>query len=209
MAAGSATPEADRPLRRDAARNRDRLLAAASDVFADRGLDASVSEIAHAAGVGMGTLYRRFPTKDALIDALVADVLQSIIALATDALEKPDGTGLEEFLRTSSAYQAEHRACLPRLWSTEDRGIRVARALITQLLDDAKRHDRIRDDLTNTDLTVAMWSIRGVLQTTRGAAPDAWQRHLELLIAGMRPTGTPLASPAISQAQIDRILTAS
>jgi hypothetical protein len=95
------------------------------------------------------------------------------------------------------------------LWSTDHKGIRVARALITQLLDDAKRHHRVRDDLTNTDLTVVMWSIRGILQTTRGAAPDAWQRHLELLVAGMRPTGTPLASPAIGQAQIDRILTSA
>jgi AcrR family transcriptional regulator len=209
MAPGSSTPEIQRPLRRDAARNRDRLLAAASEVFADRGLDASVSEIAHTAGVGMGTLYRRFPTKEALIDALVADVLQSIVALATEALEQPDGRGLEAFLRASSAYQAEHRACLPRLWSTDDNGIRVARALITELLDDAKRHHRVRDDLTNTDLTVVMWSIRGILQTTRGAAPDAWQRHLELLIAGMRPTGTPLASSPISQTQIDSILTSS
>jgi len=196
-----------RPLRRDAARNRDRLLAAADRVFADQGLDAGVADIARAAGVGMGTLYRRFPTKEALIDALVHEVLQHIIAMASDALDLPGGTGLEHFLRQSAAYQAQHRGCLPRLWSTEHEAIHIARGLITELLQDAQDHGRVRPDLTNTDVTVMLWSIRGILETTGDLAADTWQRHLELLIAGMRPDGTALAHPPISQSQIDQILT--
>src|ERR1700729_1019197 len=105
--AGTATPS-PRPLRRDAAENRDRLLAAASRVFAEQGLDAGVADIAREAGVGMGTLYRRFPTKDALIDALVEDLLEAIIDLASEASEQPGGHGLEQFLWQSSAYQAAH-----------------------------------------------------------------------------------------------------
>src|ERR1700748_562262 len=108
---------ADRPLRRDAEQNRQRLLDAAADVFAEHGLEASVEEIARAAGVGMGTLYRRFPTKDALISALVHDVLRTILKIAQEATERPDGTGLESFLAGQSAYQAAHRGCLPRLWN--------------------------------------------------------------------------------------------
>src|SRR5271156_373221 len=87
-----------RPLRQDAARNRDRLLAAAAEVFDAQGLDASVTDIARVAGVGIGTLYRRFPTKEALIDALVHDVLDATIQMARDASVAADGTGLEQFL---------------------------------------------------------------------------------------------------------------
>lgn len=199
-------PSLPRPLRRDAAHNRDRVLAAAGQVFGEQGLDASVAEIARVAGVGMGTLYRRFATKEALIDALVADVLDAIIEMASRALERPDGDGLAQFLQDSSAYQAEHRGCLPRLWSTDHELVRTARALIAQLLQDAKRHGRVRQDLTNTDLTLMLWSIRGILEATGELAPDAWQRHLELLISGMRPAGDAFVHAPISQSQIDRIL---
>jgi AcrR family transcriptional regulator len=198
-----------RPLRRDAARNRDRLLTAATEVFDAHGLEAGVADIASAAGVGMGTLYRHFPTKEALIDALVRDVLERIIEMAEQALAQPGGAGLEQFLAASSAYQAEHRGCLPRLWSTDHELVHAARALIIRLLADAKRHGRVREELTNTDVTVVMWSIRGIVEATGDLAPDAWQRHLDLLIAGMRPTEAALPHPAIGQGEIDQILTHS
>jgi AcrR family transcriptional regulator len=197
---------AERPLRRDAAENRDRLLAAASRVFDTQGLDASVTDIARAAGVGMGTLYRRFPTKAALIDALVSDILAAIIAMAQDAAGSPDGTGLERFLEAASAYQAAHTGCLPRLWNTDHDMVKTARRLIRNLLTDAQRHHRIRADLTSTDLTMAMFSLRGVLETTLPVAPGAWQRHLDLLIAGMRPAPEDLPHRPLSQAHLDKIL---
>src|ERR1700750_1681329 len=112
-----AAPPAERPLRRVAEQNRQRLLDAASEVFAEHGLEASVEEIARAAGVGMGTLYRRFPTKDALIDALVHEVLSTMLGLAQEGTGRSDGTGLEYFLEAASAYQAAHRGCLQRLWN--------------------------------------------------------------------------------------------
>jgi AcrR family transcriptional regulator len=195
-----------RPLRRDAARNRDRLLAAAARVFDEHGLDASVAEVARVAGVGMGTLYRRFPTKDALIDALVDEVLEAMIALARDALTQPDGAGLEQFLDAAADYLAQHPGCLPRLWGSDHDLVKTTRRLITKLLADAKAHHRIRADLTNTDITLALWSIRGVLETTRAEAPDAWRRHLDLLVAGMRPAKESLGHHPLSQAQVDRIL---
>ncbi len=200
------TSAGERPLRRDAAENRDRVLSAAAEVFDAQGLDASVADIARAAGVGMGTLYRRFPTKDALIDALVHDLLETTIRLARDAAEAPDGTGLEQFLEASCAFQAQHPGCLPRLWNPEDDLVKTARHLIAGLLSDAKRHGRIREEITGTDVTMILLSVRGILATTRPKAPEAWRRHLDLVIAGMRPAPDHLAHPPLSQARLDGIL---
>jgi AcrR family transcriptional regulator len=199
----------DRPLRRDAAANRQRLLDAAAQVFAAHGLEASVEEIARVAGVGMGTLYRRFPTKDALIAELVHDVLDRMQSLAEEAATHTDGTGLESFLAASSAYQAQHRGCLPRLWATDtdQESVERVRRSITGLLQDAKAHGRVRRDVTPTDLTVLMWSVRGVIETTREVAPDAWRRHLDILIAGLRPASEPLLHRPLSRTQVDAILT--
>jgi AcrR family transcriptional regulator len=195
-------------LRRDAAENRQHLLDAAGVVFAAHGLEAGVEEIARVAGVGIGTLYRRFPTKDALITALVQDVLDTILELAQAATERPDGTGLERFLETSSAYQAKNLGCLPRLWNTdsEHESIQQVRRIIAALLDDAKRHRRVRNELTSTDLTMIMWSVRGVIETIGAVAPDAWRRHLDLLVAGLRPDSEPLAHRPISRAQVDKVI---
>lgn len=195
-----------RTLRRDAAENRDRLVAAAVEVFDTQGLEASVTEIARVAGVGMGTLYRRFPTKAALIEALVQEQLGATIAMAREASELPDGLGLERFLEASAAHQAEHPGLLARLWTTDHEMVKTTRKLIAALLRDAQEHGRIRADLTNTDLTVMFFAIRGVLEATRAEAPDAWRRHLELQIAGMRPGGEALQHPPLSQARIDRVL---
>src|ERR1700685_427020 len=92
--------EASRPrqLRRDAAEHREPLLDAATQVFASQGLNASVEEIARVAGVGMGTLYRRFPTKEALIEELVRQQLVDVIDAGDTAKRLPDGVGLEAFL---------------------------------------------------------------------------------------------------------------
>ncbi|WP_051222362.1 TetR/AcrR family transcriptional regulator [Conexibacter woesei] len=199
--------KARRPLRRDAAENRDRLLAAAAEVFDTQGLDASVTEIARVAGVGMGTLYRRFPTKAALVEALVHEVLDATVTLAQEASQHTDGTGLERFLEASCAYQAEHPGLLARLWTTDHAMVKTARRLIAALLAEAQDHGRIRRDITNTDLTIALFGIRGVLEATRPEAPDAWRRHLELLIAGLRPGGDALQHPPVSQARIDKLLT--
>jgi AcrR family transcriptional regulator len=195
-----------RVLRQDAARNRNTLLAAAAEVFELQGLDASVTDVAQAAGLGMGTLYRHFPTKEALIDALVHDVLEATIQMARDAANCPDGRGLEQFLEASARYQAEHSGCLPRLWDTDHDMVKAARHLIAGLLADAKKFGRVRGDLSTTDLTVTMFSLRGVIEATLPIAPDAWQRHLELLIAGMRPGDKELVHPPMNKATLDKVL---
>jgi len=202
-------PAADRPLRRDAEQNRQRLLDAAADVFAEHGLEASVEEIARTAGVGMGTLYRRFPTKDALISALVHDVLSTMLRIAREGTERPDGTGLEYFLEAASAYQAAHRGCLPRLWNAglEDDLVKEVRRLIDTILADAKQHGKVRADVTGADVTIGLWAIRGIIETTQGGAPEAWQRHLDIFIAGLRPAADPLPDRELSREKLDKLLT--
>src|SRR3954453_23007867 len=104
-----ATP-ADRPLRADAERNRERILAAARAVFAEEGLDAGLHEIAKRAGVGVGTVYRRFPEKEQLIEALFEDRIEDVIAIASEALAHADGwSGLEPFLHRTCELQVADR----------------------------------------------------------------------------------------------------
>lgn len=198
---------AEPTLRRDAAENRGRLLAAAVEVFNAEGPDATVARISRAAGVGMGTLYRHFPNKEALVEALVQDQLEATIAMARGAARQPDGLGLERFLEAAGTHQAEHPGLLTRLWTTDHEMVRTARRLISKLLSDAKDHGRIRQDVTITDLTIAFFGIRGVLETTRAEAPDAWRRHLEIIVAGLRPGGAELRHPPLSQPRLDRALT--
>src|ERR1700733_12489422 len=200
---------AGRPLRRDAEQNRQRLLDAAADVFAEHGLEAGVEEIARTAGVGMGTLYRRFPTKDALISALVHDALTTMLKLAREGTERADGTGLEYFLEAASAYQAAHRGCLPRLWmaGTEHDLVQEIRRLIDAMLTDAKKHGRVRADITSADVTIALWAIRGIIETTQRQAPEAWQRPLDVYTAGLRPPAEPLPDRALSREKLDELIT--
>src|SRR5947209_14469839 len=101
-------PVAARALRADARRNREAVIAAAKQLFADRGLDAQMPDVAKAANVGVGTVYRHFPTKDHLIAALAADRFERLATKGREALEDPDAwTGLCDFLRFSAQIQAD------------------------------------------------------------------------------------------------------
>ena len=186
-----------RPLRRDAAENRQRLLDAATEVFAKHGLDGSVEEVARVAGVGMGTLYRRFPTKQDLIDTLVGDMRRELAALARAASTATDGTGLERLLVSAGELQAGGRGCLSGLWdhSTAELGAMTTfRSTLRLLLTRAQAAERVRADVVSTDVWMLLWSLRGVIETTGAVAPNAWRRHLELMIAGLRPVTGPFAT---------------
>jgi AcrR family transcriptional regulator len=199
-----------RPLRKDAAENRARLLHAASQVFAQLGLEASVEEVARVAGVGMGTLYRRFPTKEALIAELVLELRQEVLQDARRALQTPDGRGLEVFLHSAADRQVRNCGCLPRLWNTAeteqtDEVARQIRALIAELTRDAQEHGRLRTDVTPADIVVVLWSLRGVIESTLAVAPDAWRRHLAIVLAGLRPTPEELPDRPLSERQLQLI----
>ena len=100
--ADSREAPAPRPLRRDAERNRQLILRAAAEVFTSRGLQASLDDVAQHAGVGVGTVYRRFPDKEALVEALFEERIQAVVALAEKALAEPDSwAGLVSFLESA------------------------------------------------------------------------------------------------------------
>jgi AcrR family transcriptional regulator len=174
-------------LRRDAAANRERLITAALDVFNSEGLEAGVEQIAQRAGVGVGTLYRRFPTKEALIDYLVDSLLADVTARAADAHSIPGGHGLEHYVRELADELSAHRGCLPRMWSQEgQRDHTELRRRISVLVRDAKAAGVIRSDVTREDITTVVWSLRGVIESAGADSARACQRHLDYVFAGMR-----------------------
>lgn len=193
--------KSERPMRRDASRNRERLLEAAAQVFAENGLQGTVEDVARLAGVGMGTLYRRFPTKEALIDELVATILADVLQDARDAREAPDGQGLRQFLVAVGERQEHPHGRLPRILDSERQAgpTREIQAEIAVLLADGQAHGRVRADVVPGDVFAIVWSLRGVIEATRGVAPDAWRRHLEIILAGIGPSSAALTVEPLSE----------
>lgn len=183
----------ERPLRRDARENRERILEAARSVFAEHGTDASVEEIASRAGVGMGTLYRRFPTKDALIDAVFEEHLDHIAAAAAQALDATDAwNALLDYLSHVVGLQAADRG-LSELLGTHLRTEQlVARArtrlrpLVQRLITRAQEAGELRADVVYEDVSVLLWTTGRVVDATWDVAPAFWQRYLALMIDGLR-----------------------
>jgi AcrR family transcriptional regulator len=178
------------PLRRDARENRGKLIAAAVDVFNDQGIDAGVESIARRAGVGVGTLYRRFPTKDALIEFLVQQMIADMTQAAVEALSVPDGRGLEQFVRAGADQLVAHRGCLVRLWnhdSKNEEDVERLRRHIDQLVSDARDAGTIRPGTTRADITAIIWALQGVIENAGDSAQQACSRLLSTVFAGLEP----------------------
>ena len=202
-------------LRRDAARNHAKLIAAGRDVFAEQGPDASLEEIARRADVGIGTLYRHFPTRDALVEVIFEEHFDQIVAAAEEAAAGEDAwRGLVAFLERVLDLQARNfplRSVFLRLPASP--GIAERRKLIGPLLDrlvERAREQRVvRDDFTVGDLSMAMWSFAPIFEATGEAAPQAWRRHLQILLDGMRPAAaTPQAVRPLTGRQLERAVEA-
>jgi AcrR family transcriptional regulator len=176
------------PLRRDAAANRERLIVAAVEVFNDEGIEAGVEQIAQRAGVGIGTLYRRFPTKDVLIAHLVDTLVEEMIEAADAAREVTGGHGLERYVREMAELLATHRGCLARLWGGGTlKRLTELRRRQARLLHDAQEAGAIRADITASDLVLILWSLRGIVDASGNTAAAACQRQLDFVFAGLRP----------------------
>jgi AcrR family transcriptional regulator len=193
-------------LRQDAARNRVKILAAALAAFDEEGVDVGVEAIAHRAGVGMGTLYRRFPTKELLIEAVVDELLEKVLSTARAALENESAAdGFAEFLRAVGWLQFEHAGCLARLWTHTDSEWRNRIEVLTRtLLARAQAAGTVRQDLVYEDVIVLFWSLRGVIEATSTISADAWLRFFELLLSSLGPGGPPLVHPPLTAEQAQR-----
>jgi AcrR family transcriptional regulator len=185
--AGRATPA----LRRDAVRNHERILEAARLVFGESGADACMEEIASRAGVGIGTVYRRFASKDALIDELLRLALDQLIVAAGRALARSDGDGLEGLLRDFGQSFAEHAGYANLLLERQPDAAVAGqlRDAITELTRRAVAAGTIGAGVTSGDVLALLWALHGLVQTAGVIAPEAWQRFLSLHLAGLRAAG--------------------
>lgn len=190
-----------RALRADAARNRDLLLAAAEDEFAQRGVDASVADIARRAGVAKGTVFRHFATKEQLIAAIVVQHIETLTAIAEGLLDAVDpGGALLEFLTAAADRRQQQDLTFLMSTSAEDPGVtRVRNQLhdtIGSLVERARASGDVRPDITGTDVFLLICAPVHVIEYLPGAPPDLWRRYLGIIFDGLRPAGaSPLPGP--------------
>jgi AcrR family transcriptional regulator len=191
-------------IRADAARNRARILEAAAEVFAERGLEASTAEIARRAGVGEATLYRRFPTKDDLIVAIVQAQMDEVSEMAEAYLHDPDPwRGLARFMHDMVAAHVSDRGAMdaakeecmtrPELDAHRRRLIDATGALVRRAQDAGV----VREDLTGQDLAFLLTAASAVGGLPfPGLREDLWKRYLGVILDGMRPEGATKLRPA-------------
>lgn len=215
-APADAAPVPSRPLRRDAERNRRRILDAAAAVFAERGLGVTMDDIAHRAGVGVGTIYRRFPDKEELIDALFVDRIEALAALAEQGLAHDDPwDGLVWFMEQALVEQQQDRGLKELvLGATRGHGPtghareRLA-PIVTALFDRARASGQLRDDVEGVDTPVLQLMLGSVLDFSREVEPELWRRFLVIVLDGLRARRdgvTPLPVAALDDDQVDRAM---
>jgi AcrR family transcriptional regulator len=197
------TADADKPLRVDAERNRGRIVEAAQVAFAERGLDVPLEDVAGRAGVGIATLYRRFPTREDLIAACFERRVADYARAAEEALETPDAwAGFCTYVERVCAMQAADRGLKDVLTRTfpDARAMEAHRTrgyeLSVRMIDRAKDVGALRDDFVPEDLVLLLMANAGVVQGAGEAAPDAWRRFVALMLEAFRAEGaSPLPAP--------------
>jgi AcrR family transcriptional regulator len=216
MAPQAGTGASPRRLRRDAELNRERIVAAAQDVFAESGFEASMERIANRAGVGVGTLYRRFPNKERLVIAIIEMISWRTRQLVDEVLRTATPTeGIFEFLRQCVAMPSSLRALVarsPRLAEAHLAMVETLAGPVTELIEHAKEGGSIRADVTFSDIALILLSVRAVEDRWGVGGVDAklgrqqGERYLQLLIDGLRVKDSVLPHRPLSRAQLDDLL---
>jgi AcrR family transcriptional regulator len=184
--------DTERPLRADARRNRERILESARIVFAEAGADAQIDDVARQAGVGVGTVYRHFETKEALLVELLREKFRLFTARGRQALEQ-DGEPfalLEDLLRRNAATAAGDAAVQHALagagesiWIQAEADQLELLTVTGELIERARRAGTIRPDIEATDIAMLMC---GLCSTMSGKPGFDWRRHLDLVIDALR-----------------------
>ena len=209
---GAAAPHG-RPLRRDAARNRERIVEAALEVFGEQGLQAPIEEVARRAGVGIATLYRRFPTRPELVACAFAAKMRDYAEATETALADPDPwKGFCWHMERLCEMQAGDRGFTDVLTMTfpisaEFQEVRAHVFLrYRELVKRAKKAGRLRRDFSTEDLPLILMANAGVIAACGSAAPDAWRRVVRLILQALEaPARGPLPRP-VSPEQMQRAM---
>jgi AcrR family transcriptional regulator len=191
----------ERVQRADARRNREAVIAAAKKLFADQGLDAQMPDVAKAAKVGVGTVYRHFPTKADLIAALAGERFERLAERAREDLEAEDPwAGLCDFIRFSAQIQADDRGLCEVMGSRPEVMGASAEAvglddLCDQLVTRAQRSGDLRKDVEWRDIPMIACALGGITKA-HGPGVGRWPRLVEIVIDGLRaPASSRLPKP--------------
>ena len=186
--------QSERPLRSDARRNRERILACARAVFAEYGSEAQMDDVARRAGVGVGTVYRHYPTKEALLVELVREKFRRFTAEARDALDRDDEPFqvLADLLRANAEALADDAGTQQvlagageHIWTGAAAEQAELLQITSQLIDRARDAGTIRADAAATDIGMLMCGVSATM--AHPASGFDWRRHLDLLIDALRP----------------------
>lgn len=213
---GAVSPSAPRPLRKDAARNRDLLLAAANELIATRGTDVTLNDIAHHAGVGVGTAYRHFTDKHEVLQALLDQRIDQVQAIMTEAAQADDAyEGLRDCVIKVGELQATDRGMRQAISTAQRPEQRASvrerlQPISTELVERAKATGRLRPEFQPTDLPMIFWTIGAISEFTGEATPQLWRRYLDVLLDGFAAPGTeprpPLTVDPPDLDQLDAIM---
>ena len=205
---------AERPLRRDAERNRQRILTAAAEVFTQRGLDATLDDVARQAGVGVGTVYRRFPDKESLVAELFQDRIDAMVAVAEAACAAPDPWhALVSFLEYAAASMAGDMGLRQMMMFATYGKDRVAyareqmRPVVGKLVERAQAAGALRPDFSATDVPLIAFMLASAAEYAGPVQPDVWRRYLAMVVDGMRPCRddvSELPVPALSPEEMEQ-----
>lgn len=192
------TNPAARPMRSDAARSRKLLVSAASEAFAEHGTEVSVAQIAERAGIGKGTVFRHFPTKDDLLAAIVCEKMHALAATGERLTEAGDpAEGLREFMSAAVELQVQDRAFCQVVHGVADDHAEVREsqervsAVTEALTDRARRHGAVRQDMTGQDVMLLMSGIPLAVSRVHTTQPHLWRRYLRLVFDGMQTADGP------------------
>ncbi|MEH3143202.1 MAG: TetR/AcrR family transcriptional regulator [Mycobacterium kyogaense] len=191
-----------RPQRADATRNRASLVAAAEKVFAEKGHSASVADIAAAAGVAKGTVFRHFATKEDLIASVVCDHIAVLSCAARTLADASDpGEALLEFLTVAADQRRQHDLTFVQTASDDDPRVVRARTELHKSLEvlvgRAREAGAVRSDITEADVFLLMCAPVHAVEYVADPSPTLWRRYLAIIFDGLRPQGAhPLPHPA-------------
>src|SRR3954451_12542636 len=198
-------------LRADAERNRRRILDAAADLFAEKGLAVGLDEIARHAGVGVGTAYRRFPSKDELIEALFEQRIAQVAQLAEEALEVEDPwDAFAGFFEGAVGLHVANRAVKELMFAHGDAYERVGAArerigpLVAEIIRRAQASGDLRADVEVTDVPMFQFALSDAGGLAGG---ETWRRYVRIVLDGLRaPAASELPQPALTQEEFQRAL---